>query len=82
MDSLLAFNSITTGSCENLRRCIFACLNKLEIDLAPKRVNARDFDADVVAQAELAAVAAAFDDVFLLVVVVVVVGEESRWIGW
>ena len=60
----------------------FAGLNQLEIDLSPKRVDACDSNAHVVAEAELAAVTAAFDDVFLFVVVVVVVGEESKWIGW
>jgi len=63
------------GSWENLSE-------QFEIDLAAKRVDARDSNADVVAEAELAAVAAAFDDAFFLVVVVVVVGEESKWIGW
>ena len=57
------------GSWENLSE-------QCEIDLAAKRVDARDSNAHVVAQAELAAVAAAFDEVFFLVVVVVC--EESE----
>jgi hypothetical protein len=47
-----------------------------EIDLAAERVDARDSNAHVVAQAELAAVAAAFDDVFFFVIVVLC--EESE----
>jgi len=60
----------------------FAGLNQLEIDLSPKRVDPHDLHPHVVAEAELLAVAAAFDEVFFFVVVVVVVGEESKWIGW
>ena len=54
------------GFCRNLS-------GEFEIDLTPKRVDAGNLDAYVVAEAELAAVAAAFDEVFFLVVVVVVV---------
>jgi hypothetical protein len=53
-------------------------VDKFEIDLAPERVDADDFDADGIAEAEFAAVAAAFGHVFLLVIVVVVVREESE----
>jgi len=56
--------------------------DKFKIDLTPKRVDACNFDAHVVAETESAVVAAAFDEVFFFVVVVVVVGEESKWIGW
>jgi len=59
------------GSCRKLGE-------EFKVDLAPKRVDASDFDPDVLTQAELAAVVAVFDEVFLLVVVVVVVGEESE----
>jgi hypothetical protein len=45
--------------------------NQLKIDLAAERVDADDFDADGVAEAEFAAVAAPFEDVFLLVVAIV-----------
>jgi len=53
---------------------------EFEIDLAAKRVDARDFHSHVVAEAKF--VAAAFDEVFLFVIVVVIAGEESKWIGW
>jgi hypothetical protein len=42
--------------------------HELEINFTPKRVDAGDLDPDVVAEVELAAVAAAFDDVFFFVV--------------
>ena len=49
-------------------------VDKFEIDLRSKRVDANDFDMHVIAEAEFAVVAAAFDHVFFFVVVVVVVG--------
>ena len=63
-----------------LRQLRLGCRKNLgkqfEIDLAAEHVDARDLDPDVVAEAELLPVAAAFDDVFFLVVVVG--GEESE----
>jgi len=52
----------------------YLSLNQLKIYLTAKRVDERDFDPHVVAVAEFAAVAGAFDHVFFFVVVVVVVG--------
>ncbi len=59
MESLAAFLSLS-----------FFELNQLKVYLAAKRVDARGFDPYVVAQAEFAAVAGAFDHVVFLVVVV------------
>jgi hypothetical protein len=50
-------------------------LDQCEIDLSEKRIDPRDFDADIIAQAEFFAVVAAFDDVLLFVINVVTVGE-------
>ena len=52
----------------------YLSLNQLKIYLTAKRVDARDSNTYVVAVAEFAAVAGAFDHVFFFVVVVVVVG--------
>ena len=46
----------------------YLSLNQLKIYLTAKRVDERDFDPHVVAVAEFAAVARAFDDVFFFVV--------------
>ena len=52
--------------------------DQLKIDLAAEGVDAGDLDADAVAQAEGAAMAAAFDQVLLLIVVVGVVLERRE----
>jgi hypothetical protein len=53
-------------------------IHQLEIDLAPKRVDAGDSDSNGVAEAELAAEAAAFDEVLLLVIMIGVVRERRK----
>ena len=51
---------------------------QFEIDLAAKGVDPYHFDPHVVADAKLAAVAAAFDDAFSFVLVSVVIGKRQK----
>src|SRR5512142_2597986 len=53
--------------------------DELEIDFAPKGINARHLDAHIVSEAKLPPMALALNDVLLFVVVVIVIDERREF---